>query len=132
MRLLMLGCCGAWMIGLAAPASAACLSYADRVELTGNFETKIFPGPPNFESVADGDAPERVMLLHLAAPVCVTAGTGDSDAAVAAIAEIQLVPNDALSRSFRNGKRVTLSGKLMGPETGHHHTAVLLDDVDVE
>ena len=100
-----------------------CLSYEpDQVELKGTIRRQTFPGPPNFESVAKGDRPERYWVLHLAQPICVAANsewekeTGVSD--------IQLV----ITKYDKTlvGRKVVATGTLFHWQTGHHHTKVLL------
>jgi hypothetical protein len=116
----------------AAYASAqGCLSYdVAGARLTGTISRKTFPGPPNYESVRRGDKPETYWILHLARPICTTAGA-DNDAE-SNVSDIQLIltPKQyALYRKFvgRKGRAVTATGKLSHAITGHHHTQVLLE-----
>jgi hypothetical protein len=117
-----------------APAYADCLTYAGRVELAGVLARRTFPGPPNYESVARGDRPEVTWLLQLDQPACVAADATDAtgfNVAVASVREIQLAVTPEQYQRYGNrvGRRVALSGALFGAETGHHHTPVLLGDV---
>ncbi len=41
--------------------------------VTGTLEEHSFPGPPNYENMATGDAEERGFYLKLAAPNCARA-----------------------------------------------------------
>ena len=104
-----------------------CVSYEpDTVVLKGTIRQHTFPGPPNYESVAKGDRAERVLLLHLAEPICVSASsewekeTGVSD--------LQLVFINNHSRFGKSlaGRKVAVTGTLYHQHTGHHHTKVLL------
>jgi hypothetical protein len=117
-----------------APAHADCLTYAGPVELAGVLARRTFAGPPNYESVARGDRPETMWLLRLDQPACVAADARDAtgfNVAVASVREIQLVVTPEQYQRYRDrvGRRVALSGTLFGAETGHHHTPVLLGDV---
>ncbi|HEV7376730.1 MAG TPA: DUF4431 domain-containing protein [Pyrinomonadaceae bacterium] len=107
-----------------------CLSYnVAGVQLTGTISRKTFPGPPNYESVRRGDKPETYWILHLARPICTTAGV-DNDAE-SNVTEIQLIltPKQyALYKKFVGARaRVRVTGKLLHAISGHHHTQVLLE-----
>ena len=118
-------------------AGAACLTYTERVRLEGVLERKTFPGPPNYSSVAKGDSPEVAWLLRLDARVCVDADPADADGFSVKIEKLRLVqlapsPAELKREAKRLGTRVTVSGKLFGAHTGHHHTAALLGEVRFE
>ena len=73
------------------PATAqGCLSYEPAtVSLRGTIRRHTFPGPPTYQSVAGGDQPEQVWVLHLSQPICVSAGAeGDAQRNVS---DVQLV-----------------------------------------
>jgi hypothetical protein len=119
----------------AAPAGAECLSYAGRARVEGMLERKLFPGPPEYESIAAGDAPEIVWLIKLDAPVCVAADSTDRsgiNAAVARASAIQLVLTDEQYKVYARwvGTHIVLTGKLFGAITAHHRTPVLMDMVE--
>ena len=114
----------------AAAAAQDCFSYdTDGVQLSGNISKKTFPGPPNYESIKKGDQPETYWVLHLAKPVCTTAG-GDNDAE-SNVTDLQLVLTQkqyALYRKYVGGRtRVTITGRLSHAITGHHHTPVMME-----
>jgi hypothetical protein len=114
------------------PHGSNCLTYEPvTVELTGTILRKTFPGAPNYESIAKGDAPEVEWLLMLSSPVCVNADAADPDIYPARrnVREIQLAFPDAKTYERQKnlvGKSVTAKGTLFGSHTGHHHTAVVL------
>src|SRR5262245_57368189 len=59
-------------------ATASCLAYEPaEVTLVGKVSFRTFAGPPNYQSVANGDTAERVALLELTAPICVRSNTSD-------------------------------------------------------
>jgi hypothetical protein len=122
------------LLAASAAACADCLGYTGPVELAGVLARRVFPGPPNYESVARGDRPETAWLLRLDQPACVAADASDAtgfNVAVANVREIQLAVTPEQYQRYRDrvGRRVALSGTLFGAETGHHHTPVLLGDV---
>ena len=121
--------------GAQTSAPPDCLEYERPVQLTGNLIRKTFPGPPNFESVKQGDTPEVAWILHLDKPVCVKARPGDDfDVAISRLQDLQLVlGNDhdyQRSRKFL-ARKVIVTGVLFGAHTGHHHTPALLDVKDI-
>ena len=62
-------------IGLLGVASAppACLPPEPAtVTLSGVLERQTSPGPPNYDSIAAGDAPETYFVLRLEQPVCLS------------------------------------------------------------
>jgi hypothetical protein len=132
MLTLMLGL-GLAFVGSAQPsAETRCLGYEPAVvKLTGTLTRETFPGPPNYESVRDGDKPETYLILNLAHPVCVDADKTDTglNPAQKDIRRVQLVftgtTGDAKYKDFVS-KEVVATGTLFAAQTGHHHTPVLL------
>ena len=119
------------VFGLSAAAGAETwVSYEPAtVTLTGKISRRVFPGPPNYESVKKGDAPEVAWLLRLERPVSVKAKQGDEfNQTRRNVRDLQLAlgPDDFKRYRSLLGKRVAVSGQLFGAHTGHHHTAVLL------
>ncbi|MBN6104753.1 DUF4431 domain-containing protein [Xanthomonas sp. CFBP 8703] len=109
-------------------ANAQCLPGQPAVVgLTGVLERVTFPGPPNYESVQDGDEAETYFVLRLPAPVCVH----DSEQGVISASRLQLFLEPGQYALFRPqlGKRITLPGELWPAETGHHHTPLMLTPV---
>lgn len=110
--------------------AAACLNYEPvPVFLRGELIRKTYPGPPNFESVADGDAAETGFYLRLNKPVCTLESKADSDnVAQKNIRLVQLVRDKEGYAHWRPklGKTVTVKGTLFSPFTGHHHAALLM------
>jgi hypothetical protein len=100
--------------------------------LQGTLETKVFPGPPNYESVRNGDARERVWLLRLSKAIELR-DDGDpksNNEAETNVRELQLIPPEGTYQKALDGavgKSVQMSGKLTHALFGHHHTRVLLE-----
>jgi Domain of unknown function (DUF4431) len=102
-----------------------CLSYdPTTVTLKGKLSRKTFAGPPNYESVKKGDAPETYWILHLTRPICVSGDEPEKN-----VSDIQLFLSEEQYARHKDllGKRVVVSGKLWHASTGHHHTNVLLN-----
>ena len=100
-----------------------CLSYEpDEVVLKGTIRRHTFAGPPNYESIAKGDRPERYWLLHLAQPICVSASSQwEKETGVSAVQLILTKYDKTLV-----GRKVVATGTLFRAHTGHHHTKVVL------
>jgi hypothetical protein len=112
------------------PPAPKCVHYEpDTSVISGRLHRRTFPGPPNFESIAAGDAAETGYYLDLAVPICVESG----DAARRAeqrrnVRRVQLVLDADGVRRLRPrlGRRVTLRGTVFSAESGHHHAPILL------
>jgi hypothetical protein len=122
---------GAGAQGLArSKAPVACLHYEPtQVVLSGTLVERTYPGPPNYESVAQGDAAETGYYLRLRKPVCTQAREEDEASSHARVEWLQVVVMDKTHFAQlrpRLGKVVRLHGSLFEASTGHHHTDVLL------
>jgi hypothetical protein len=108
-----------------APAGvkAACydLSKSEPRSLTGALTRQVFPGPPNYEDVRQGDKPEPAYILTLPAPICLT-GDEFADAKVL-FSEAHLVATDKTAKAMRllvNSRVVATLSQPMAAHTGHH------------
>jgi hypothetical protein len=112
---------------------APCLAYEDTVQLTGTLTRITYPGPPNYERVADGDEAETGFYLTLQSVICARAAIPNpNDASIQAqdsVRRVQLVLDSAgyarLGPSI--GRTVTVRGTIFGAHTSHHHARILLD-----
>lgn len=108
-----------------------CLSYEPAVvTLSGTLVRKTFPGPPNYESVKNGDKAETSWFLDLPESVCINESKTEPDLnpEQSSIHEIQLVlqPEQYQQHKGMVGRKILAAGTLFGEHTGHHHTPVLL------
>ncbi|WP_440224218.1 DUF4431 domain-containing protein [Dokdonella sp. MW10] len=109
-------------------ASDACLAFdREGVVLTGLVYLKTFYGPPNYGESPDIDALETQALLALDAPLCVRASGEDSGSDAVGVTEVTLVPLAGIGFTKYAGRRVSVTGSLFPPITGHHRTAVLIE-----
>ena len=125
-----------WLISLLAigPVAAQCLEYEPKVvSLSGTVAQETHPGPPNYESVANGDKPEIIWVLKLKAPVCVLAAN-ETNVRENSQIEIQLVLDQGQYNKYRGllGQSVTVTGKLFHGHTGHHHKQLLLRTSEIK
>ena len=112
-----------------------CLKYGPTVSLTGKLNSRIFPGPPNYQSIRRGDRKETALLLTLSQNICTTGNDPQGlDVAETGVHEVQLaITNSAHWKLVRRllGKRITVTGTLFHAHTGHHRTEVLIDVASV-
>lgn len=108
------------------------LPYGHDVRLSGTIRRQTFPGPPNYEDISLGDAPETYWIIELGAPVDVIGIDGDSLAVTERdIRSVQLVFGVSSKQSYSDydglvGKRVVVAGELFHGHTGHHKTEILI------
>lgn len=106
------------------------------IELVGTLDLQTFPGPPNYESIKDGDEIERHFYLKLEQPIDTLPTKENSDIENTkkerSVKIIQLSISDEdekLWNGFRKlgkGGRVKIQGTLFHRFTGHHHSRVLM------
>jgi len=92
---------------------------------------KTFPGPPNYESIQEGDEPETGFYLEVSAGLCTVASPDSMNNDNGAFSDVRLVQLvlDAAGYSHLRpqlGRQVTLRGTLFAHFTGHHHAPLLL------
>lgn len=105
------------------------------VELTGTVKRVVFPGRPNYESIKDGDEPEPYWVLFLSIGICVD---GDPRSEIYGAEEnvtrLQLNMDSSFYENYRAflEKTVTIRGTLTHAITGHHHTEVLINVIEMK
>jgi len=130
----------AFLLGLhlvrADSPAAAPLSYAsEKVVLHGYLRVRTFPGRPNFESIKEGDEPERQWVLELHHPLSVRPRPDDEyNYAVKNARLVTLAPLQAklwpVLKQLEN-KSIVVSGKLECASSPHHHTDLVLTVAEV-
>jgi len=118
----------------ATAAEAGCydLRKSEPHELTGVLSHRIFAGPPSYEDVQKGDAPEPGYILTLAQPICLE---GDEFAdPTTPFNEVQLVGTDQSESKLAAMKDMTVTATLerpMAAHTGHHHRPLVAWVTDI-
>jgi hypothetical protein len=112
----------------------ACLSYQGPVTLEGELEQVEFPGPPHYTDPDHGDKLQPFWFLKLAKPVCIDVDTVKPDLNMAQtnqdLFEIEVNQEMYNKYNSRIGKQVQLTGTLFGAIGLHHHTPVVIDNVE--
>ena len=101
------------------------------VELTGTIVTLKFPGPPNYESIKNGDRDETGPYLILNNPIDIKLSSNvqtGNDEPTKNVKLIQLIVlNDSDWDKVKEGNQAHITGTLSSALTGHHHARILLD-----
>ncbi len=128
--------CSFCFLGITAQSESPCYYYeSDTVNLTGKMVRDTFPGPPNYESIKEGDAMEVYWVLQLQKPICMNAVADDyTNVDRQNVTQLQMVVGDGMYKKYRNllYKTVTVKGTLFGAQTGHHHTDVLITVISIK
>ena len=123
-------------IGCATPAPAqsrTCEQMAAPAHVAGVLVVETFPGPPNYESIANGDQAETYYMLRLDRAVCVSPDSTDelSSNEPVTLETVQLVfTRESDFARYRGWLRrhVRVSGEWMPAHTAHHRTSMLIVD----
>jgi hypothetical protein len=131
----------ALVTGSSAPVNAAgsnkCLNLKGthaKATVSGTLTVQIFAGPPNYESIAKGDAEEKALILELPKRLC--ADDGEFIEPKTSFDRVHVSSNvppllDVLNAAV--GRKVTVRGEAFGAHTGHHRAPLVLfaDEVTV-
>jgi hypothetical protein len=125
---ILMGIMGLLMVCKSVRADNDCLEYEPvTVEVVGTLKEEVFPGRPNFESIAQGDEPEDCLILHLDKTICVKGKKNDPYYPPHSIVDklhLALTIEDSTEKLIN--KKVAVKGNLFSAHTAHHHTTVLL------
>ncbi len=112
------------------------------LEFKGSLDLQTFPGPPNFESIKDGDEVERHFYLKLNNPIDIMpkdfSPRPENSVAERNVRILQLAIDGkdhelwSRFREYGEGHPVKIKGYLFHRSTGHHHSRVLLNVSSLE
>lgn len=114
----------------AQPQHKGCLNFTgvrSQAAMSGILTLQLFPGPPNYESVAEGDAEERAFILELPRRMC--ANDGEFILPATLFDRVHISASDDAILSVLGaavGRSVTVRGEAFGAHTGHHHAPLVL------
>jgi hypothetical protein len=104
------------------------LSVPDaKTTVTGKLSVQSFAGPPNYESIDNGDAEESALILELPRRMC--ASDGEFIDGMTAFDRVHVssdVPALLNVLNAAKGRRVTIRGEAFGAHTGHHRARLVL------
>ncbi|MFI3190671.1 hypothetical protein BCS42_15010 [Crenothrix sp. D3] len=96
-------------------------------QLIGYLKFEIFPGPPEFASVKQGDEPEPTYILQLKEPICIKEQEGFSDSKQY-FSSVHLVAKPNTSKHLKSWINKEVNVYLSEPmpaHTGHHHAPLV-------
>jgi hypothetical protein len=97
--------------------------------LEGWLTRRTFAGPPNYQDVRHGDAPEPSYILVLPHDICISDGGQLADPGQL-FRTVQLYANDARTRRALRaaiGRNVQVRGEPFAAHTGHHHAPLVME-----
>jgi hypothetical protein len=98
-----------------------CATFRDsELDFKGRLVALTFPGPPNYESIASGDATETHWYLQLPKPEC----WSEFDHQL--FYQLLLSAEDFDKYRKLLGSEVQVRGTLQEATTGHHHTPLVM------
>ncbi len=112
-----------------ATSIAECLIEGQELSFTGRISQEIFPGPPNYESIENGDSLETYWIFTISTPQCIKAESDIEGELYKAITRFQLAFKDNeiyTSQKSLVGNTVSVKGELFLAVSGHHHTEALI------
>jgi len=95
----------------------------DTTSLRGTLIRVTFPGPPNYESVVEGDSAETIFALVMSQGVCATV---ENRAFYVQLMQLLLGAEDYARYRPLLSREVEVRGTVSLSQTGHHHTPLLL------
>lgn len=96
----------------------------DEIEITGIVIKEVFPGPPNYENIVDGDKPETYWFIVLDKNICFSPDDEFISEEVS-LNKLQLLL-DRSEHPIIEGNKYIINGITVPANTGHHHSDVLL------
>lgn len=120
------------LAGVVCCADAECLKDGDTVIIKGKLVQQVFPGPPNYYSIQQGDTPETDWLLVLDRPQCMVARSEETGAVVLLSDRVEALQvavkgqGAAVEYAPLVGHRVEISGPLYKAQSGHVHAVALI------
>ena len=105
------------------------VSKADtRLSLRGTLRQQLFAGPPNFESIANGDEERRTFILELPASICLNDGGAFADPSerVVTVHVGIAAPEVGPLLTALVGHVIEVEGEAFPSQTGHHNAPLVL------
>lgn len=98
-----------------------------KATLSGALTVQLFAGPPNYESIAKGDAEQQAFILELPTRLCANDGLFIKPSTRFDRVHVSSsVPALIKVLTASVGRTVTVRGEAFGSHTGHHHAPLVL------
>jgi hypothetical protein len=113
-------------------SNTSCLIDGKPIELKGTVKLETFAGPPNYESIENGDKELRYWILTTSKPInCAYRYSIEKEILLpkkGSYSRFQLVDGNSLllKEAQKDNQIVTAYGELMSSHTGYHQTSFLL------
>jgi hypothetical protein len=100
----------------------------EEVEVRGMLYEEIYPGPPEYMSVVEGDCPEEAVILTLKDPINVEINEEEDsfNEPEKGVRELQVVFADSMPSKHQMKREIALKGTLYHAHTAHHRRRVLM------
>lgn len=106
------------------------LDNGSDITLEGYLTTQLFAGPPNYESIANGDEEVRAFILELPERRCAQQSLepGIADTIEFDRVHVSAISDDNMMETLRSavGHRIVVSGEGMVAHTAHHRAPMVL------
>ena len=112
-------------------SSNQCLdaSKGEPQQLTGVLRRAVFPGPPNYESVEQGDSPQTAFILNLPQTICVSGDEFiDSNKR---FSTVHIIGTNGLEGALDQTVTVNVRSSY-GAHTGHHHAPLVVEPASIQ
>ena len=101
------------------------------VTLYGKVKEEVFAGPPNFESINNGDRPQFYWILYVHEPIAIVGRCLEtnkvSDRGNTCCFQLCLSQKLYDNRNYILNKFIKVEGQVFLGHTGHHKTKALID-----
>lgn len=106
------------------------------VIILGRIREELFPGPPNYSSINDGDTPQFYWILYTNNPIGIIGRSLENekpyDAGKSCSFQLALSSEFYDNKADLVGKFVKVSGRAFIGHTGHHKTKALIQVESIE
>lgn len=111
-----------------------CVVSDSHVSVKGRISTKVFPGPPNYTDISEGDKPLTYWILKTEKPLCAYSSEMVPNylKRISPQNEFQLVISDYEKYRNKLGRLVTVNGVPYPSHTGYHQTPLLITVTNIE
>lgn len=111
-----------------------CVVSDSHVSVKGRISRKVFPGPPNYTDISEGDKPLAYWILKTEKPLCSYSSEMLPNylKRISPQNEFQLVISDYEKYRNKLGRLVTVNGVPYPSHTGYHQTRLLITVTNIK